>query len=296
MTFGPPAASVSVVQILRADDAIPFLSLAGPLLRRDEARNHLILGVAAMHASGTNPFEFHQGWIARDPEPVAAALWTPPRDLLLGDPVDGAAIAPLVEAIAADAPGLPGVTGNHPAVDAFVEGWTSATGRSPRVVARLTDYALEEVRPVPRTDGEPRPADRGDRNLVVGWMRDFAEEAPSQDELGAAELRRFLGGRLEAEDAGYRLWVGASGPVCLAGFMGPTGTGIRVGPVYTPPEHRGHGYAKSLLAGLATELLGRGYAACYLVSNVDNVPANAVYEAVGYRRTADAEVVAFDLT
>jgi predicted GNAT family acetyltransferase len=225
---------------------------------------------------------------------VAAALWTPPRHLLLGDPVEDEAIAPLVEAIAADAPSLPGVTGNRPAVVSFVEGWTRITGGSARTEARLTDYALEHVRPLTRSPGEPRAARREDRTLVVAWMRDFEDEAPPQDEFVAAELKRFLGGRLEAEDAGYRLWAGASGPVCMAGFMGPTGTGIRVGPVYTPPEHRGRGYAKSLLADLAEELLGRGYRACYLASDVGNAAANALYEAVGYRATAEAEMVAFE--
>jgi predicted GNAT family acetyltransferase len=281
------------VHIVRTDGAVAFLDLAGPLLRREEARNHLILSVAAIHAADASAYDFHEGWIALDPEPVAAALWTAPRQLLLGDPVDDGAIAPLVRAVAEDAPGLPGVMGNRPAVDRFVDGWTAATGRIPHVIARLTDYALEEVRAVPRAPGAARPARREDRRLVVTWMQDFADAAPSQDELVAAELKRFLGGRLEAADAGYRLWVGPAGPVCLAGFMGPTGTGIRVGPVYTPVEHRGHGYAKSLLADLSEELLGKGFAACYLASDVENEPANALYEAVGFRRTGDAEVVAF---
>lgn len=282
------------MRIARADDSIAFLDLAGSLLRRDEARNHLILGVAATHVADASAYEDHHGWVVLDPKPVAAALWTPPRHLLLGDPAEDNAIAPLVEAIAEDAPALPGVTGNGPAVDAFVDRWTDVTGRVPRILARLTDYALEEVRDLSRAPGAPRPAHRGDRDLVVAWMRDFAVEAPPQDEIVGAELGRFLGGRLEADDAGYRLWIDGSRPVCLAGFMGPTGTGIRVGPIYTPPEYRNRGYAKSLLADLAEELLRRGYRACYLASDVENAAANALYEAVGYRRIAEAEMVAFE--
>jgi predicted GNAT family acetyltransferase len=282
------------VRIVRTDAAVAFLDIAGPLLRRDEARNHLILGVAATHAADATVYEVLQGWIGLEPGPVAAALWTASRHLLLGDPATEDAAEPLARAVAEDAPGLPGVMGNRPAVDRFADTWTGATGRAGRVVARLTDYALERVRPVPRAAGSARPARREDRRQVVTWMQDFAEEAPSQDELVAAELKRFLGGRLEAPDAGYRLWVGPSGPVCLTGFMGPTGTGIRVGPVYTPPEHRGHGYAKSLLADVGEELLGRGYAACYLASDVENAPANALYEAVGYEPRGEARVVSFD--
>lgn len=283
------------MRIVRTDDPVAFLDIAGPLLRRDEAGNHLILGVAATHVAEVATYEFHRGWIALDPEPVAAALWTPPRHLLLGEPSRESAVRPLAQAIAADAPALPGLTGNLPAADHFVRTWTELTGRTARTISRLANYALEEVREVPRAPGAPRPANRGDRNLVVAWMRDFASEAPPQDEIVGAELERFLAGRLEAPDAGYRLWIDESRrPVCLAGFMGPTGSGIRVGPVYTPPEHRGRGYARSLLAELARELFGLGYRACYLASDLENVAANRLYEAVGYRRVGEAEMVSFE--
>ncbi len=283
------------MRIVRTDDPVAFLDLAGPLLRRDEARNHLILGVAATHAADSAAYEYHRGWIALDPEAVAAAQWTPPWHLLLGDPSEEGAIRPLAEAIAADAPGLPGLTANLPAVQLFVNCWTGLTGRRARTISRLTDYALEQVREVRRAPGSPRPADRRDRDLVVRWMRDFSAEAPPQDEIVGAELERFLAGRLEGPDAGYRLWIGPSSrPVCLAGFMGPTGSGIRVGPVYTPPEERGRGYARSLLAELARELFRRGYRACYLASDLENAAANQLYEAVGYRPVGEAEMVSFE--
>ncbi len=283
------------MRIVRTDDSVAFLDIAGPLLRRDEARNHLILGVAATHVADATAYEYHRGWIALDPEPVAAALWTPPRHLLLGDPSEEAAIRPLAGAIAADAPGLHGLTGNHPWVALLVRCWTELTGRRGRTISRLTLYALERVLGIRRAPGGPRPAERRDRDLVVRWMRDFSAEAPPQDEIVGAELERFLAGRLEAPDAGYRLWIDPSSrPVCLAGFMGPTGSGIRVGPVYTPPQERGRGYARSLLADLAEELFGRGYRACYLASDVGNAAATALYEAVGYRPVGEAEMVSFD--
>ena len=34
----------------------------------------------------------------------------------------------------------------------------------------------------------------------------------------------------------------------LTGFGSPTPNGVRIGPVYTPPEHRGRGYASALVA------------------------------------------------
>jgi predicted GNAT family acetyltransferase len=282
------------MRVVRTDDATAFMDLAGPLLRRDEARNNLILGVVATILEDPKAYEQHDGWVAMDREPVAAAAWTPPRDLLLGDPADPAAIPLLARAIAEDVPALPGITANQPALDAFVRAWVEQTGATARVTSQLTVYALETVAQIVRAPGSARPASRADRDIVVAWMRDFVLEAPRPDELVANELQRFLEGRLEAADAGYRLWIDGGRPVSLAGFMGPTGTGIRVGPVYTPPEHRHAGYARTLLAVLAEELLGRGYRACYLASDVDNAPATALYLSVGYRPVADAAMVAFE--
>jgi predicted GNAT family acetyltransferase len=162
------------------------------------------------------------------------------------------------------------------------------------VTSQLNVYSLESVAEVVRSPGSVRPATRADRAVVVAWMRDFASEAPRPDELVADELERFLEGRLEAEDAGYRLWIDGGRPVSLAGFMGPTGTGIRVGPVYTPPEHRHAGYARTLLAVLAEELLVRGYRACYLASDVGNEPAAALYLSVGFRPIGESAMVAFE--
>jgi GNAT superfamily N-acetyltransferase len=49
---------------------------------------------------------------------------------------------------------------------------------------------------------------------------------------------------------GY-LWVDEGRPVSLAGAGGLTPNGIRIGPVYTPPELRGRGYASNLVAGVS---------------------------------------------
>jgi predicted GNAT family acetyltransferase len=81
--------------------------------------------------------------------------------------------------------------------------------------------------------------------------------------------------------------------VSLAGFSGPTTTGIRIGPVYTPREHRGRGYATALVAELSTAMLARGYRACFLYTDLSNPISNAIYERIGYQRVADAVEIRF---
>ncbi|HZD80449.1 MAG TPA: GNAT family N-acetyltransferase [Actinomycetota bacterium] len=282
------------MRVVRTDDVTAFLDLAGPLLRRDEARNNLVLGLVASIVADPRAHEEHDAWIALDPGPVAAAIRTPPRQLLVADAAEPSAIEPLVHAIAEDAPTLPGATGNRPTIDDFGQAWTRTTGRVARVGSDLTVFALRRVAEVHRAPGSMRAAVREDRDLLVAWLREFTAEAPLPDEIVANELETFLEGRLEARNAGYRLWEADSRPVSLAGFIGPRQDGARIGPVYTPSEHRGAGYARSLLAELARELLDRGYHACYLASDDDNRAATALYTSVGFEPVAHAAMIVFE--
>jgi predicted GNAT family acetyltransferase len=61
-----------------------------------------------------------------------------------------------------------------------------------------------------------------------------------------------------------------------------------VGPVYTPPELRGRGYATTLVAELSRWLLGRGNRFCFLYTDLANPTSNAIYARIGYRRVCDA--------
>lgn len=82
-------------------------------------------------------------------------------------------------------------------------------------------------------------------------------------------------------------------PVSLVGFGGPTPNGIRIGPVYTPPEHRGHGYASILTARVSQLQLDRGRHFCFLYTDLANPTSNAIYKRIGYERVCDSRELAF---
>ena len=95
-----------------------------------------------------------------------------------------------------------------------------------------------------------------DLPIVVAWLRAFAAEA--LDEAPHVEDVEHTYRRREADPDGAWLVWDDGGPVSLAGYGNPTPSGTRVGPVYTPPEHRGRGYATSLVAELTAERLAAG--------------------------------------
>jgi predicted GNAT family acetyltransferase len=61
---------------------------------------------------------------------------------------------------------------------------------------------------------------------------------------------------------------------------------VRIGPVYTPPEHRGHGYASALVGEVAQRALDAGHRVC-LYTDRDNPVSNRVYAAIGFEPVLD---------
>ena len=84
------------------------------------------------------------------------------------------------------------------------------------------------------------------------------------------------------------------GPTCFAGFGGRTPNGIRIGPVYTPPEQRRRGYGSALTAALTQQLLDGGRRFCFLFTDLANPTSNSIYQRIGYRPVTDVDLWAFD--
>lgn len=273
----------------RPATARAFLELAGPLLERDEARHNLLYGLCS--AVDHDP-EQHPGarwWVTvRDGAPAAAAMRTPPHYPVLADPLDKDALEELLDAVAGDDAGVHGLLGNAPFVDTAARAWASRTGTAAEVEQAQAIHALTEVRDVARAPGRARPAAAGDRELLLRWFVAFADEAlPAREDL-AGQMERSLDARMDGDASGLWLWEASGVPVSTAGFLGKTPNGIRVGPVYTPPEHRGRGFATTLVADLSAWLLSRGNRFCFLYTDVGNPTSNRIYAAIGYLRVCDA--------
>ena len=282
------------MEMRRPDDAATFLRIAGPLLERDEARNQLPLAIAATITVHPDAYEVVRYWVALDGDrPVAAALRTEPHNLVLADPESGADLEPLLVAVLADDPAVPGIVGNAPDVDAAASSLARSSGRAAERTLAQGVYALTWVEDVPRAPGAHRRTDETDRPLLLEWFAAFEEEALPHHVPDRAGHRRALDTRFSSDASGLWLWEDGGVPVSLAGFSGPTPTGIRVGPVYTPPSHRRRGYATTLVADLSQWLLGQGYRSCFLYTDLSNPTSNHIYEAIGYRQVAEAIEYAF---
>src|SRR5205085_11720733 len=215
-----------------------FRTRVTPLLMQDEARNNLMLGIGSALVEQPTRFpEFHL-WVVQDGErAVLAALQTPPFNVVMSGPARPDALAALVAAIHEERPSIPGITGAVPEVDAFTEEWTGVTGARCTVSMEQGIYQLTAVRPTGGVAGGPREAGSEDRDLLVKWVQAFHDEA---DPEAPGDTARMVDDRLTA-GSGLALWEVDGSSVSLAGYVGGTPNGVRVGPVYTPPELRGGG-------------------------------------------------------
>ena len=84
-----------------------------------------------------------------------------------------------------------------------------------------------------------------------------------------------------------------SRPVSLAGFGSLTPNGIRIGSVYTPPEHRNRGYGTAVTAAVSQLLLERGHRFCFLYTDLANPTSNAIHARIGYEPVCDSREPAF---
>ena len=285
------------MEAVRLDDAAAFLAEAEPLLLAEEARHNLILGIAGTIRDSPGRYPLRSFWLVRDGgEVAAAALRTPPYNLVLARPRSSPALAALAEAVAGEE--IPGVTGTEPEVHEFAELWSRHSGVAGRVNMRQGVYALDEVEPLPEVPGSARVATNDDYELGLRWWVAFGDEVLHEGGPGREDAEQNVRHKLSSPTGGFLLWEDDGEPVSLAGWGGPTPRGIRIGPVYTPPELRGHGYATALTAELSQRLLdGRlfegGRRFCFLYTDLANPTSNAIYERIGYRRVAEAAEVVF---
>ncbi|HUL85746.1 MAG TPA: GNAT family N-acetyltransferase [Actinomycetota bacterium] len=280
------------MEVRSFDEVVPFLGLAGPWLQADAARNNLPLGICGTLRDHPDVYPRFHLWAALDRGvPVAAAVMTEPYNVVVAEPTSAAALDALADAVHGSGAPVPGVMANVPWAERFARPWRRAT----RVTMRQGVYALEQVREVAPAAGSSRGAVIADAALLRSWLLAFGLEALPHHPDDPERIDRMLDLRLRPASAGsdgFWLWEVEEGPVSLCGFTRIDG-GARIGPVYTPPEHRGNGYASNLVAAQTAWLLGRGAGPCFLYTDLANPTSNAIYERIGYERICDAEERAF---
>jgi predicted GNAT family acetyltransferase len=261
-----------------------YAGAAEPWLLQDPVRNTVPLTVLRGMRIGLWSDDLLLGWLKRDGEIVAAACQTPPHFLLLpvipADTVRDLATQ-LIEAERT----IPGVSGPLPLAEAFAAAWwrPEAERRSERL------YRLDALVP-PRSlsGGAARTATEDDLELLVKWAGEFQDEAHG---IAPADLTPLVASRIGRRE--LVLWEAGGRPVAFAGVSSPIGGVSRVGPVYTPPEHRRRGYGAAVSHAVTAKARAEGADEVLLFTDLANPTSNSIYQAIGYRPVADYASITF---
>jgi len=214
---------------------------------------------------------------------VALAALRTPGWFMLASPMDAGMADALVAGWLEQDPDLPGVNAVPAAARAIAAAWAERTGGVTRCRMSEAMHSLTAVTDPPRpARGRLRAAVPDELPLLMRWLGDFEHEAGvsggMSEELVAARVER----------GEYLLWEDGE-PVSLVGTNRPVAGVVRIGPVYTPPEHRGRGYASSAVAEASRRALAAGAHSCMLFTDLSNPTSNKIYADVGYRRFGDWE-------
>jgi predicted GNAT family acetyltransferase len=133
-----------------------------------------------------------------------------------------------------------------------------------------------------------RLAGPADRELLIRWYEEFTAEAAVPE---LPHLARVVDDNIAA--GGLHLWEDGDSPVAMAGTSPVLAGMSRVGPVYTPRDRRGRGYASAVTAAASAHALDRGAAEVLLYTDLSNPTSNSIYQQIGYRPVEDCLIVDF---
>ncbi|MBK5289831.1 MAG: GNAT family N-acetyltransferase [Acidimicrobiia bacterium] len=264
------------VTVERTDDPSRVLEAAGPFLASDPVAHNLILTLLHARVAQSEPGRY---WIATRGDHVVGVVFQSPLTFhATATPMDADVARAVAHGISDEGVELPGIDGEVATSAAFTGAWVERHRISARPTLAQRIYELgalvDHDAPGVLQLAKPEHAD-----FLVGCFTAFA------DELGEPTLGIASG--VDHRIGQGQLWVWIDGePVSAAGLTQPAERVVRIGPVYTPPAHRGRGYGSALVAGVSRSATTAGNR-CVLYTDLENPTSNGIYRAIGYRAVSE---------
>jgi len=276
--------------ITKHADARAFLEACGAALRRQPVANQMPLGIA--HNILVEPerygHDLRMYTAAVGGEVIGAVLQTPPWPVQITLTTFEAAAA-LGRTFAREHAPIAAISGPDAAPEQFAAAYVAEHGGSYALDMALGTFELVRVADLPSVAGRRVLAGPEHAGQLQAWLVAFHAEATAHDPpiRPDAAARAIAGGRAH-------VWLdGGDRPVAFAFKNREVEGWASVGPVFTPRELRGRGYATALVAALSRHLLEQGRVGCTLYTDLTNPTSNAIYERIGYRRVGSASRFAF---
>ena len=284
------------MEVVRCASPEEFLDTTTSYRDREPIRTNILGSVATSIAQGSHHYEDYIWWVLRDGEDVVgAALRTAPYGMQIG-PMPSEAAAALAFEVSVHDDNFPWAFASDASITSFMDAYRSSgsPGSARQSVLGRRDIVYEAgAIALPIVKGTYRVATLADLNLAYQWSIDFQALIDSVAPRFDRRDRDFMRARIAG--GGLWFWCVDEVPVAMAGYTAPveapSGTVTRIGPVYTPDEHRGNGYAAAITSVLTATLVRRG-SRVMLYADAANPTSNGVYRRIGFQ--AIDEVVRVD--
>lgn len=274
-----------------------FVATTTAFRAADPLRTNVLGSVALSIADGERTYDDYRWWVVRDDhnEVTGVAMRTSPFNMVVA-PMSSDAAHALGRSVSQHDDALPGITGSKDVIEALVEGYVESTSPgSRRALAenrRDLLYELEDL-VTPDIEGVGRRARADDLELLAPMLSAFMRETELMP-TSISEARDTA--KRKVKEGSLYCWEVNGDVVAIAGHANVVTTGSivigRVGPVYTPPPHRRHGYGSAVTAHVTHSLIEKG-ARVMLFTDAANPTSNSIYQAIGYRLVDELVEVRF---
>ncbi|MEV0059541.1 GNAT family N-acetyltransferase [Nocardia sp. NPDC050718] len=261
-------------------DAAHFLADAESFLRQDPLRHTVIATAVANELGGRAGAAATRFLTVREDTGRVAGVATSAFGgrIYLGE-LPAHSVAAVADAFLAAGPPPTSVEGVRADAETFGREWAARTGGSSAESYSARLFRLGTLI-VPEAAGKPRLATVDDlpicRDFIDAFCVEIGEPRPFDEE---AARRRI--------DAGFWwLWEHEGVPAAFVARQSETLGWARIGPVYTPPQLRGNGFASALTATVSQVVRAEGTDVC-LFTDLANPTSNKIYQAIGYEPVRD---------
>ena len=272
------------MDVIRHTDVHGFADRAMPLFEADPVRHTIALTLMTGLREAA-PDDVLMITVEQGGHTIGCAFRSPPWASMLVSALPVETHQAVVDFLLRERIPLGGVSGPRDVADSLMPLWTRTTGQAPDFTMGLRLHRLVEFVP-PVVPGHIRHAVEDDIPLLGAWWDAFSrEEHGPVGSDGVQEVSKAFanGGRR------FGIWTDEHGePVSMAGGSPPLHGMSRIGPVFTPKEHRGRGYGSGVTAAMTRWALDQGAEEILLFTDVANPVSNAIYHRIGYRPVMEA--------
>jgi RimJ/RimL family protein N-acetyltransferase len=256
-------------------DLRDFADVHLPALELDEVRYNVQIAVLAAAIANT-PVGFSYWNLGA---PGHCAIRSPGRAMLLGN-LEKSECHKLAQDTSHD--NNIGVVGSDETAQWFVER-AKLAGMKFELPIPMRIHVLAKPPVDPAIPGLARATVAQDSPLLFEWLLTFHNEAIPHDPLVTKERVDEL-----AESGRYLFWTIDDQPVSVAAISRRLKHSAAIGPVYTPPELRGRGYAAAVTAAVANCIFAEGKSTVSIYTDLRNPMSNRCYSKVGFKPYCDS--------